>query len=385
MGSAGAGQAAYDVENRLTYMPPPTAGGTGTYYGYDPQNKRVWIRKPNGVEDVHLYGLNGRLLVKLNTPTEYAYLGNKLAFKKVPTGGSGILDINAMEDRLGSVGSYFPYGTDRTTSTTEDIKFATYHRDATGLDYANQRYYDSRMGRFLTPDPYIASGGPADPGSWNRYAYTRGDPVNRNDPFGTLDSTPTDGNGCVSDPYGISYLMVDASNPCPPGMVPVGGPSAGGSRTRLQDLFEAVDLVRHVAGNVLNGNDPGTYRIMIDPDLSYWLNNIAPAAPVVLGAGGWVVLERVLVVSGGVGALTGLGRWLYGEGQRWRSEAKSLREAEAEYEDLCGHKFPNEKRSQRHEKIRGAKRNTDGGMVGQEEMLDIMLNLAPCDDPDEVN
>ena len=31
----------------------------------------------------------------------------------------------------------------------------------------------------MTPDPYAASGGPSDPGSWNRYAYTRGDPVNR--------------------------------------------------------------------------------------------------------------------------------------------------------------------------------------------------------------
>jgi hypothetical protein len=43
------------------------------------------------------------------------------------------------------------------------------------------------MGRFLSPDPYTASGGPADPGSWNRYAYTRGDPVNRYDPTGLVD------------------------------------------------------------------------------------------------------------------------------------------------------------------------------------------------------
>jgi len=50
------------------------------------------------------------------------------------------------------------------------------------------------MGRFITPDPYQASGGPSDPESWNRYAYTRGDPVNRSDISGLADSNcPTFG------------------------------------------------------------------------------------------------------------------------------------------------------------------------------------------------
>ena len=44
--------------------------------------------------------------------------------------------------------------------------------------------YASGLGRFLTADPYVASGGVADPGSWNRYAYVGGDPVNLNDSGG---------------------------------------------------------------------------------------------------------------------------------------------------------------------------------------------------------
>lgn len=52
---------------------------------------------------------------------------------------------------------------------------------------AHQRYYTSTLGRFMTPDPYSASGGPADPESWNRYSYTRGDPINRADPIGQDD------------------------------------------------------------------------------------------------------------------------------------------------------------------------------------------------------
>jgi RHS repeat-associated protein len=97
--------------------------------------------------------------------------------------------LNWKTDRLGSRdgNGYFPYGEERGTPTTNDTyKFATYWRDSTGLDYADQRYYASSFGRFLTPDPYMASGGPADPQSWNRYAYVEGDPVNFNDPRGLL-------------------------------------------------------------------------------------------------------------------------------------------------------------------------------------------------------
>ncbi|MEK7996384.1 MAG: RHS repeat-associated core domain-containing protein, partial [Planctomycetota bacterium] len=68
--------------------------------------------------------------------------------------------------------------------TTQDTeKFATYHRDATNLDYADQRYYTSAWGRFLTPDP-AEPGDPSNPASWNLYAYVQGDPVNFNDPAG---------------------------------------------------------------------------------------------------------------------------------------------------------------------------------------------------------
>ncbi|MBL0155495.1 MAG: RHS repeat-associated core domain-containing protein [Bryobacterales bacterium] len=79
----------------------------------------------------------------------------------------------------------FPYGELATAPTTSGEKFATYWRDAgTGLDYAVNRYYSSQMGRFVSADPYQASGGAANPGSWNRYAYVQGDPVNFHDPAG---------------------------------------------------------------------------------------------------------------------------------------------------------------------------------------------------------
>jgi RHS repeat-associated protein len=62
------------------------------------------------------------------------------------------------------------YGEERNTPqlTNDQVKFATYTRDsATGLNYADRRYYASTFGRFMTPDPYQASAGIVHPQSWN--------------------------------------------------------------------------------------------------------------------------------------------------------------------------------------------------------------------------
>ena len=49
---------------------------------------------------------------------------------------------------------------------------------------ADQRYYASSYGRFNTADRLASSAMAGDPGSWNRYSYSSGDPVNGNDPHG---------------------------------------------------------------------------------------------------------------------------------------------------------------------------------------------------------
>jgi RHS repeat-associated protein len=57
-----------------------------------------------------------------------------------------------------------------------------YHDNESGNEYGLARAYLSRFGRFCSADPVM--GIPADPQSWNRYAYLRNDPVNRVDPDG---------------------------------------------------------------------------------------------------------------------------------------------------------------------------------------------------------
>jgi RHS repeat-associated protein len=62
----------------------------------------------------------------------------------------------------GTSSRYYPFGEEITSTANDRYKFAETFRDAdSGLDYALNRYYASGIGRFLSPDPYKASGGPA--------------------------------------------------------------------------------------------------------------------------------------------------------------------------------------------------------------------------------
>jgi RHS repeat-associated protein len=66
----------------------------------------------------------------------------------------------------------------------------------TGLDYADQRYYASGYGRFISPDRITNSNATVIPSNWNRYAYVSGDPINKGDPRGMC--SPDDDPPCFS-------------------------------------------------------------------------------------------------------------------------------------------------------------------------------------------
>ena len=141
------------------------------------------------------------------------YFGSR-KIRRLDNNGAQIVD---MADRLGSYGKYYPYGETRSTQSNAPASFATYQRDDTGLDYAVNRYYNSVSGRFMSADPYVASGGPGDPGSWNRYAYVQGDPANYIDPAGLAQCLAGSQRITYSDGSTATYLnWVECPSPPSP-------------------------------------------------------------------------------------------------------------------------------------------------------------------------
>ena len=185
----------YDERNRVASA-SPTSGGT-EYYGYAPDNKRIYRWNPTtSVEEWTFYGAKGERVgtYSLNTSGTYVFavattdvwFAGKLIVKMGSSGGVG----SVVRDRLGTdreAGArYYPYGDEITSTANGTEKYGTYVRDSfTALDYADQRYYASSYGRFNTADSLASSAMASDPASWNRYSYAGGDPVNRNDRHGT--------------------------------------------------------------------------------------------------------------------------------------------------------------------------------------------------------
>ena len=174
----------YDEANRLK-----TAGGSYLYAYSGLENKRILVYNNTNAATpsvtLNLYSPDGKRLgyytfqgnsgwttVTAGALQKFLYLGNKA--------------LTYAEDRIGSNGNYYPYGTPYSGSVpAESQAFGTYLEDSgSGLMYADQRYYRPGFGRFMTADRSNANIDYRRSTSWNRYAYTNGDPVNGMDPTG---------------------------------------------------------------------------------------------------------------------------------------------------------------------------------------------------------
>lgn len=205
---------AFDAENRLVQA----NGFTGSPWCYVYDGKGLRVAKKSGAASdctggsiVQLYwrSLSGNALAETdgsgNTLNEYVFFaGRRVASRN----GSGAI-FYYFADQVGSTRSittgsgigqtpgqlcydadFTPYGQEisytarlQTTACPQNYKFTGYERDAeTGLDYAFNRYYSSRLGRFLSIDPLGGAVGNLQ--SNNAYAYTQNNPLNFSDPSG---------------------------------------------------------------------------------------------------------------------------------------------------------------------------------------------------------
>lgn len=125
-----------------------------------------------------------------------------------------ILDNNA----------YAPFGEPYVQTGNGEISFTGQNKDTVWLQYDFlARQYDPKQGRWIAPDPAgLAVVNPANPQTWNRYAYVGNRPLSNVDPSG-LDEwcDPDDDPFCECDSF---FGCCDPVFGCGPGPGPIGGP-----------------------------------------------------------------------------------------------------------------------------------------------------------------
>ena len=206
IGQGGAGYS-YDAEGRLL-------GGMGASYIYDGMGERVentgsklyWkgvgstALAETSVNDqsatMYIF-FNGQRIARIDpgAAAKY-YVTDNVGSTEVETDASG----NPLNESL-----FFPYGVERVVEqndTANNYRFSGKERDPqTGLDDFGARYYESTLGRFMTPDwdakptavPYAAFG---DPQTLNLYSYVENGPLNRVDADGhDGQEAPTNNSG----------------------------------------------------------------------------------------------------------------------------------------------------------------------------------------------
>jgi RHS repeat-associated protein len=192
----------WDYNNRMTQA---VVGGVASTYAYDQTGQRVKLS--NGTTTTYypsgFYNIEGANRVKhILTPS-----GETLATVK-GTGAAATVFTVAIDHLTGSnvvtnasgtleeLMDYYPFGSMRLDqkagSFNEQRKFTGYEFDSdTGLNYANARYYNSGIGRFISQDPiFVVAGGEdqvaylALPQIQNSYSYALNNPLMFTDPTG---------------------------------------------------------------------------------------------------------------------------------------------------------------------------------------------------------
>lgn len=182
----------FDYGNRLR-----EASGKAAYR-YDAKGLRTLTTKVGGDLQESLYSDAGQLLHQSkegsNLQTETFYLDGRpvaqlgsvsgvttVTYQHTDFIGSPVATTNEQSALVNRI-QYQPYGTP-ITQAVDGIGFTGHVMDSdTSLSYMQHRYYDSQVGRFLSPDPKATHEQPVK--AFNRYWYASASPYRFIDPDG---------------------------------------------------------------------------------------------------------------------------------------------------------------------------------------------------------
>lgn len=200
----------------LNKAPALPGGGTWATYRPVPRGSIYTLRdEQNRVVTEIAGGLSGASSATLAVQRDNVFLGSLL----VASNSASAWTYSA-SDHLGSIRAiwnaagvksedhrYWPYGEDTSALLTQHLGFQGMERNdgaAQYFDHARTQQYN--LGRFVSPD--TIGGNPADPGTWNRYAYALGNPLRFLDPDGRAAAGFTGlGNVAGSGVHGIGGFL----------------------------------------------------------------------------------------------------------------------------------------------------------------------------------
>jgi RHS repeat-associated protein len=224
----------YDLDGRICAVTTATAGGAITQYVYDAEGRRVakgaltsfpaagaacgaptsangftgtarYLRGEHGDQDTELNGTGvwqhtnvfagGGLTATYDTGTKATLSFNFsdwLGSKRLQSNFNGTTQNSWASDPYGAYLKALGSGADAT-----EHHFTAKERDSeTGNDYFGARYYESGIGRWVSPDNPFANQQTPNPQTWNLYAYTSNSPLKFRDPNGKC-TAPAVGPGQV--------------------------------------------------------------------------------------------------------------------------------------------------------------------------------------------
>ena len=178
---------------------PGPAPGTFFWSAYHPVPRGsiyTWRDEQNRVVTEATGGTTGAATAALPVARDNVFLGNLLVASYVasPPGwqytasdhlGSPRVVFN-QSGQLVETHKFWPYGEDTNVAPpNQHLAFCLMERDDGAAHYYDHaRTHDHFIGRFTSPDR--VGGHPVNPQSWNRYAYTLGNPLKHVDPDGRL-------------------------------------------------------------------------------------------------------------------------------------------------------------------------------------------------------
>jgi len=176
------------VRNSSGWVTTPPSG-TLTYTDANGSVNDGWLIRRSGVDEIcQIYVPGGG---STSAFTHYYTLGGRTVGYTVDGDVSWLwtdqinsTGLTRTDTGVNSVQRYAPWGTIRTDGNlTTDRQYTGQIADqATGLAFYNARYYDSNIGRFISPDTIIAT--PGDGQNYNRYSYVNNNPIRYTDPTG---------------------------------------------------------------------------------------------------------------------------------------------------------------------------------------------------------